>query len=122
MLASESAEEREAGLDPTEKIFNDPDEFDADSPNEPVDKDWVPLEQQQLDIKRLHDNLGHPSLQELIKMLQRGRTYKPIMRWVKHHFHCLTCEASVRPGFANPSQTSRKLLTQSTLWRGLVFR
>eukprot|EP00971_Amphidinium_carterae_P353043 6492804-Amphidinium_carterae.1 len=93
-----SAEEREVGLDPAEDLYGDVDDFDADAVQAEGADAWIPSDEQQADVKRLHDNLGHPSVSELLKMLHRGRAFKPIIKWVKHHFRCPTCEASVRPG------------------------
>eukprot|EP00971_Amphidinium_carterae_P352936 6492777-Amphidinium_carterae.1 len=90
-------EEREAGLDPAEDLNDDLDDFDDDAPATSENDAWNPSEQQKQDVKRLHDNLGHPGMAELVKMLHRGRAYKPLIRWTKKHFRCPTCEAQVKP-------------------------
>eukprot|EP00971_Amphidinium_carterae_P326692 6457643-Amphidinium_carterae.1 len=73
----------------------DENDFEDDENGEKPDENWTPSEQQQRDLKRLHDNLGHSSTPEFIKM--RGGAFQPMIRWAKHHFQCPTCEASVRP-------------------------
>eukprot|EP00971_Amphidinium_carterae_P336272 6472541-Amphidinium_carterae.1 len=112
-----SGEEREVGLDPAEDFYNDPDDFDVDAPKEVADANWKPSEQQQADLKRLHDNLGHPSNSEFLKMLHRGRAFRPILHWVKHHFRCATCESTIRPGLrTSPIDGSEVIVLNCVCW------
>eukprot|EP00435_Cladocopium_sp_Y103_P017847 s883_g4.t1 len=57
-------------------------------------------------IKRLHNNLGHPSKNELLRVLRHGQASDRALT-VASRFKCDQCEAQQRPKPANPAQTSQ---------------
>eukprot|EP00435_Cladocopium_sp_Y103_P071135 s185_g36.t2 len=58
---------------------------------------------EQLKIHRLHVNLGHPSLPSFLRFLRAGRVRPEVLRWVRRHFSCETCQASALPKAPRPS-------------------
>ena len=57
-------------------------------------------------IKKLHQNLGHPPNNQLVRVLQHGGASSEAIRCARE-FKCSHCEAQVRPRPALPGQTHR---------------
>ena len=54
-------------------------------------------------IRRLHANLGHPSLPSFLRFLRAGRIREEIQSWVRHSFVCPTCQAQKTPKAPRPA-------------------
>jgi hypothetical protein len=54
-------------------------------------------------INKLHINLGHPALASFLRFLRAGRVRPEILHWVRKHFSCETCKASVLPKAPRPA-------------------
>ena len=51
----------------------------------------------QSEVRRLHINLGHPSLPDFIRALRAGRARPDIIDWTRRHFTCEQCSAQRSP-------------------------
>ena len=57
----------------------------------------------QLKLKKMHVNLGHPSKPSFLRFLRAGRVREEILRWVRQHFECETCESQKLPKAPRPA-------------------
>ena len=54
-------------------------------------------------IRKLHVNLGHPSLPSFLRFLKAGRVREEVRSWVRHSFTCPTCQAQQVPKAPRPA-------------------
>ena len=54
-------------------------------------------------IRKLHNNLGHPSQQSFMRALKVARARQEVLKYVKESFRCDICEAHTQPKAARPS-------------------
>ena len=54
-------------------------------------------------IRKLHVNLGHPSLPSFLRFLKAGRVREEVRSWVRHSFNCPTCQAQQVPKAPRPA-------------------
>ena len=66
-----------------------------------------PTRQEKEAVMKLHRNLGHPSLADLVRTLKVSRTPDRIWRWAKDSFRCPTCAASRTPKAHRPAMVPR---------------
>ena len=61
------------------------------------------------EVMRVHVNLFHAPKLELLRALKHAGVKPSILRWVKDHFTCPTCEAAPQPNPARPALIPRVL-------------
>lgn len=54
-------------------------------------------------IRKLHVNLGHPSLPSFLRFLKAGRVREEVRSWVRRSFQCATCQAQQTPKAPRPA-------------------
>ena len=54
-------------------------------------------------VKKLHNNLGHPSKEDFIRALRMARARTEVIKFVKEEFKCDLCEAHQLPKAARPA-------------------
>ena len=61
----------------------------------------------QMKLKKMHVNLGHPSKPSFLRFLRAGRVREEILRWVRQQFECETCESQKLPKAPRPAIVPR---------------
>ena len=54
-------------------------------------------------VRKMHDNLGHPSKESFVRFLRAGRVREEVIQWVLKEFACPTCAAKVIPKAPRPA-------------------
>ena len=54
-------------------------------------------------IRKLHVNLGHPSLPSFLRFLKAGRVREEVRSWARRSFSCATCQAQQIPKAPRPA-------------------
>lgn len=54
-------------------------------------------------VKKLHNNLGHPSTEDFVRALRMARARSEVIKYVKEEFKCSLCEAHQLPKAARPA-------------------
>lgn len=54
-------------------------------------------------VRKMHDNLGHPSKESFVRFLRAGRVREEVIQWVLKEFSCPTCAAKVIPKAPRPA-------------------
>eukprot|EP00971_Amphidinium_carterae_P344931 6485618-Amphidinium_carterae.1 len=67
----------------------------------------TPTTQQKAVIRRIHVNLGHPPLTELLRALRLAKVRPGLRLWVKNKFYCEECHMNKRPSLKRPSMLPR---------------
>ena len=99
-LIDDRADESTEAEDPNDSPPN------TDSEEEGVrvpDNEYQPSEEDQRDIKKVHDNSGHPRTDDFVRLLRRGGARSEVVSWVKKHFRCEQCEAHKLPKIRRPT-------------------
>eukprot|EP00435_Cladocopium_sp_Y103_P059905 s740_g21.t1 len=61
----------------------------------------------QVKLRRMHVNLGHPSKPSFLKFLRAGRVREELIRWVAKEFSCSTCASTTMPKAPRPAIVPR---------------
>lgn len=72
-------------------------------------------------IRRLHNNLGHPSAQSFMRALRVARARPEVVKFVKEEFRYDICEAHVQPKAARPSILPRHFAPGKVIGVDVVF-
>ena len=62
----------------------------------------LPLELRK-EIMRIHVNLNHTKKPEFLRSMKHAGAKLSVLRWIKDHFTCPTCEATPKPSSARPA-------------------
>ena len=60
-------------------------------------------EKDRAEVKRLHENLGHPSLPSFLRFLRAGRVREEVIKWTRKEFRCEVCQSTPLPKAPRPS-------------------
>lgn len=89
--------------EPTEQPEDDDEEEDDEAIACPVEDDKLAKDPNlisqalQAQVKKVHVNLGHPLLQDFLRVLAVARAKPDIMRWTRNHFKCAQRQQAARP-------------------------
>jgi hypothetical protein len=72
-------------------------------------------------VKRLHENLGHPSQPSFLRALRVARARAEVLKYVKEQFRCDICEAHVQPKAVKPSVLPRHFEAGKIIGVDVVF-
>ena len=72
-------------------------------------------------IKKLHQNLGHPSQPDFIRALRMARARSEVIRHVKEEFRCDLCDAHQKPKAARPSTIPKHFEAGKVVGVDVVF-
>ena len=72
-------------------------------------------------VRRLHNNLGHPSVQSFMRALRVARARPEVVKYVKEEFRCDICEAHQQPKAARPSILPRHFSPGKVIGIDVVF-
>ena len=72
-------------------------------------------------IKKLHQNLGHPSQPDFIRALRMARARSEVIRYVKEEFRCDLCDAHQKPKAARPSTIPKHFEAGKVVGVDVVF-
>lgn len=101
------------------------DDFDVDqrgdSDVEIPDENQEPTQEKKRDLEFAHDNSGHPSRAEFARLLRRGSVDPKVVRWVKMHFSCETCEANKLPSSRRPVAILRSYRVNHVVGIDLIY-
>eukprot|EP00971_Amphidinium_carterae_P336232 6472477-Amphidinium_carterae.2 len=67
----------------------------------------IPTTQQKAVIRKIHVNLGHPPLTELLRALRLAKVRVGLRLWVKNKFYCEECHLNKKPSLRRPSMLPR---------------
>ena len=82
-------------------------------PGEAADEENVgqpvaePTRSEKESVMKLHKNLGHPKLSDLIRVMKTSRVPERVWRWAKQNFKCPACESATHPKSARPAMIPR---------------
>eukprot|EP00435_Cladocopium_sp_Y103_P001618 s5475_g1.t1 len=72
-------------------------------------------------IKKLHDNLGHPSKEDFVRALKMARAREEVWRYVKTDFKCDLCISHQKPKLNRPAAIPRSYAPGRTVGVDVVF-
>ena len=72
-------------------------------------------------IKKLHENLGHPSTEDFVRALKMARAREEVWRYVKTEFKCGLCQSHQRPELNRPATIPRSYAPGRTVGVDVVF-
>jgi len=72
-------------------------------------------------IKKLHENLGHPSREDFIRALKMARAREEVWRYVKEEFTCDLCERHQKPKLNRPATIPRSYAPGRTVGVDVVY-
>ena len=83
---------------------------DPEAAKEPARESFSPSQQELQSLLHIHNNIGHPSNPDFVRMLRRSGARKEVWVWVRDHFVCPHCEANRPPPARQPSSTPTTLV------------
>ena len=72
-------------------------------------------------VKRLHQNLGHPSKEDFCRALRMAKAREEVVRYVKEDFRCGVCDSKQLPKAARPSTIPRHFETGKVVGVDVVY-
>eukprot|EP00435_Cladocopium_sp_Y103_P031408 s420_g7.t4 len=92
--------------------------------DEDEDSEYLPrslTEGDKRKIKKLHENLGHPSQAAFLRALRVARARPEVLKFVKEKFRCDICEAHAPPKAVKPSVIPRHFEAGKVIGVDVVF-
>eukprot|EP00971_Amphidinium_carterae_P132553 2625311-Amphidinium_carterae.1 len=82
---------------------------------------FEPTAAQKQSIIHLHDNLGHPPVARMMRMMRHAGVREDVVRWCKQHFRCDFCDRQRKPRPHIPSRHPSTFATNQIVGLDLVF-
>eukprot|EP00971_Amphidinium_carterae_P121450 2405052-Amphidinium_carterae.1 len=67
----------------------------------------TPTPEQKAIVRKIHVNLGHPPMNELLRALRLAKVRAGLRLWAKHKFYCEECQQNKKPALKRPSMLPR---------------
>ena len=124
----EDALDQEVEREETEHPAQEPEILrgEAEAEEEEEDEEDEPLPRGVSDadkrkIRKLHNNLGHPSKESFLRALRVARARPEVIKHVKERFRCEVCEAHTLPKAARPSMLPKHFEPGKIIGIDVVF-
>ena len=72
-------------------------------------------------VMKLHRNVGHPQLPELIRFMRAGRVRAEVVRWAAKEFECDVCKSKQHPKAARPAAIPKSFQPNKVLGVDLIY-
>eukprot|EP00971_Amphidinium_carterae_P340099 6478282-Amphidinium_carterae.2 len=73
---------------------------------------WEPSDRQLRDLQIAHNNLGHPAPAKMAQMLSNAGAHAVLVRYVREHWRCPTCQRRAKPDAPRPAAVPRSFEDQ----------
>ena len=72
-------------------------------------------------VMKLHRGVGHPQINELVRLMRAARVRGEIVRWTAKHFKCEACAANPEPKAVRPVAIPRTYQPCKVIGMDLIF-
>ena len=110
--------------DGVEEIEDGPEEpaepQEGEMPEAPA-SGYEPTPEEKRAVMKLHKGVGHPSKEDLVRLMRAARVRGEIIRWAAKHFECEACKTQVKPKSVRPAAIPRTYTPCQVIGIDLIF-